>query len=109
VIARDSAMDETPLPGALTIWLAPIGRPLHSATVDERPRALVKQPGPFTIPAVMRNECWLNVKVPAGAYIKSAFHWRRRRASQSYICGCRGTGGGGRPRRAGTIHPGSRR
>jgi hypothetical protein len=61
--------DAKPLSGAVSISLSARGRPL---VLDQQSRVRVNEPGPFVIPAVLPAEYWLDVRTPAGFYVKSA-------------------------------------
>ena len=55
--------------GPVSISLSATGRPL---VLDQQDSVRVTEPGPFVIPAVLPAEYWLDVRTPAGFYVKSA-------------------------------------
>jgi hypothetical protein len=68
-VDTSSGSDAKPLTGPVSISLRAMGRPL---VLDQQDSVRVTEPGPFVIPAVLPAEYWLDVRTPAGFYVKSA-------------------------------------
>jgi hypothetical protein len=68
-IDTSSGSPTKPLSGPVSIRLSATDRPV---VPDQRSSVRVTEPGPFIIPAVLPAEYWLDVRTPAGFYVKSA-------------------------------------